>query len=175
MTQTKIVGVVIIGGILIAGGYFAYSWLKTNDLEVVGSADSRIDPNDKKMAFSEFLKTGGSYKCTVHQYVGDVNIIGQAYISDGLIRGEYNTKAQGMNIDATMIVRDGYTYTWSSVAPGMGFKVKVVENDGSDNGDVSTVGTYSFNAEQIGDYDCKDWNLDESKFVVPTTITFKEL
>lgn len=175
MTQIKIVSAVIVAGALIVGGYFAFSQSNPDPKEeekVVTDTDS-AKTSDKKIAFAEFLKTGGSYKCTVRQYVGDMNVVGQAYISDGLIRGEYNTKAQGMNIDATMIVRDGYTYTWSSIAPGMGFKAKVVESDGGSK--TATAGTYSFNAEQIGDYDCDDWDLDESKFVVPTTITFKEI
>jgi hypothetical protein len=90
-----------------------------------------------------------------------------------MIRGEFSTKVQSMNINSTIVVRDGYSYAWSSAAPTMGFKIKVVENINA-NGSGDTSGGYSFNAEQIGDYNCEEWSYDISMFALPTNITFKE-
>ncbi len=95
-------------------------------------------------------------------------------MSEGLIRGEYNTEAQGINIGTTMIVRDGYAYSWTSVAPNMGFKAKVVENVEA-NPNAGASGAYSWNVDQIGDYECNDWTADPSKFAVPTGVNFQEI
>lgn len=128
----------------------------------------------KKMAFSEFIKQGGAYKCTVNQSVAGVNTVGTTYINGGLIRGEYKTQAQGINVTSSLIVRDGYTYSWTSMAPTMGFKAKVAENTGANTGTAMS-GSYSWNAEQIGDYSCEAWSADANMFVVPSGVTFREV
>jgi hypothetical protein len=178
----------ILGAVVVLGGIY-YFFLRvdsvetTTGLEDAGSIDVSegdlfgtmpADESGKKMAFSEFLKQGGSYKCEVNQYVNEMETKGTTYINDGMIRGEYNTKVQNMNVDSTMIVRDGYTYSWTSVMPTTGFKAKVAEVVGGD-AVAGPSGQYSFNATQIGDYNCEAWTADASKFTIPTNITFKDV
>lgn len=124
----------------------------------------------KKMAFSEFIKQDGSYKCTVSQDVGGANTMGTTYVSNGMVRGEYNVSSQGMNMNTFFILRDGYSYTWNSVMTG-GIKMRVAQT-GTDIGS-SASGSYSSNTDQIGDYNCESWTADSSKFAIPTNITFK--
>lgn len=170
MSQTKIIAL-IAGIVVVAGAGFFF--LKPS--APAENADSQQAATDgKKIAFSEFIKQKGSYKCTVHQYVADTDTVGTTYISDGKIRGEYNTKVQGMSVDSTFIMRDGYSYTWSSMMPNAGFKVKVVADAASDTS-ANTSGTYAYNADQIGDYDCEAWSGDESKFALPAGVTFREM
>ncbi len=131
-------------------------------------------PEGKKMAFGELIKLGESYECTVNQYIGENVSKGTAYISGGLVRGEFKTQAKGLNINTSLIVRDGYTYSWTSMAPNMGFKAKVVASaEVSPNQSAS--GSYSWNADQIGDYDCKDWTPDMTQFDLPAGINFQEI
>lgn len=173
---------VIIGAVVIFGGYSLINSdrnddLKENQVMETGGSDneeSAMVREGKKMAFSQFLKEGGSYKCTVNQSIGGIQTNGTTYINDGMIRGEYSTEMQDVNIDSTMIVRDGFTYTWSSAMPLFGFKAKVIENAPIDTS-ASFSAKYSFNAEQIGDYDCQPWTVDASKFVIPSSVTFKEV
>lgn len=130
--------------------------------------------NDKKMAFDVFLKQGGAYQCTVYQSAANVDSIGTVFLDNGKVSGKYNTTYQGVSYESNLIVRDGYLYTWSpTMLSGKGFKFAVVENTG-DTG-AENWGTHSWDASQIGDYDCKAWTPDESKFVVPTSITFSEV
>lgn len=128
----------------------------------------------KKMAFSEFIKQGGAYKCTINQSVAGVDTVGTTYINGGLIRGEYKTQTQGINVTSSLVVRDGYTYTWTSMAPTMGFKAKVAETAGANTGAAMSA-SYSWNAEQIGDYSCEAWSAEASMFVVPSSVTFREV
>lgn len=131
-------------------------------------------PVGKKIAFSELIAQGGTYQCTVKQYVNETESTGTVFLHKDHVRAEFATAVQGMNINTTMIVRDGYTYTWTSTMPNKGFKSKAVQVVGGD-AVVGTAGTYSFNSTQIGDYDCQDWTLDESKFTLPSTVTFTEV
>lgn len=171
--MTKIIIAVLIAAAVV-GGYFAFN---NKEVEVVNEEVATTpspEVSGKKMAFSEFVKQGGAYKCTVNQSVNNTDTVGTTYINKGMIRGEYNTKVQNLSVDTTLIIRDGYTYTWTSMLPNMGYKSKVADPKQVDTNAPKSA-TYSFNSEQIGDYDCKDWTVDESKFVVPSTVTFSEV
>lgn len=186
--MSKIAIWVLVGIIVVGGGYYSLNAAKNNNSKVIVTeentslesevnteTDTNVSPTGKKMAFSQFIsQEKGAYQCTVNQYVQNIESKGKVYINEGMIRGEFNTKVAGMSIDTTMIVRDGYTYNWSSVLPGTGFKAKALAN-GDVNTNSGTSGEYSFNAEQIGDYDCQIWTPDESKFTIPAGITFKEV
>ncbi len=172
MSQTKIiVSVVIVAAVAIGGYYLLHEAPMVTEQ---GNATTTSVTSGKKVPFAEFVKQGGSYKCDVNQSVGGIDTKGVTYINQGMIRGEYSTKTQGMTVGTTLIVRDGYTYAWSSLAPTMGFKSKVVAEA---KGDVSapTKGTYSFQAEQIGDYSCEPWPADTSMFAIPSGVTFREM
>lgn len=168
-----VIGVVVLGGL----GYFGYTQMRSDapeiavlDTEVTTVA---LSESSKKIAFSEFVKQGGAYQCTVKQAVSDMESSGTVYMDKGRMRGEFSTVAEGMKIDTSLIVRDDYTYTWSSMMPKTGFKMKVQAQAGNTNAAMS--GTYSWNAEQIGEYDCTEWAVDEAKFTVPSGVTFTEM
>jgi hypothetical protein len=48
-------------------------------------------PTSKKIAFSQLMSQKGTYKCTVNQYVGDIESKGTVYMDKGLLRGEFAT------------------------------------------------------------------------------------
>jgi hypothetical protein len=180
MKTNVTIGIVVAIAIAVGAYFFWNSGSTGNSLTNTVPSENNTEetnntiPSGKKMAFTELLKQGGIYKCTVTQYVAGTESQGTTYINGDLIRAEYNTKTQGMNIDTSLIVRDGYTYTWTSFAPTMGFKSKVTTG-GMEDGSTGTSGTYSFNAEQIGDYDCQAWTADASMFVLPAGVTFREV
>ena len=180
MSQTKIIISAVVTLILIGGGYILFASNKAGsngtqvETEVTPGGTEVVVTSGKKMAFSEFMKQGGSYKCTVTQNVNNTDTKGLTYIDGSMIRGEYNISTQGMSITSTLIVRDGYTYTWTSMAPSMGFKAKVVESTEAD-ANTGMSGTYSFDANEIGDYDCAPWTPDARMFTLPTGVTFTEI
>lgn len=172
---------IIAGAVIILGGlgYFGYTKLPDDapsmGVNLPAVATSSTETASKKMAFSQLVKQGGSYQCTVKQYMSDVENDGVVFMDKNRLRGEFSTIAEGMKIDSTMITKDGYTYTWSSFAPKSGFKVKVLPVDETKNESTSTSGTYSWNADQIGDYYCEAWTPDESKFTLPSSVMFTEV
>jgi hypothetical protein len=169
MSKTLTSFVVVI--VLLVGGYFIFTSKKSDDNKLPAESKNDNQATSKKMAFSEFLKQGGSYKCEVNQFVENTETKGTTYISDGMIRGEYSIKIEDRNMDSTVIIRDGFTYSWSSMLPGMGFKLK---NDANSSVAGNNAGINDY-AEQIGDYNCEAWTVDPSKFAIPTDIKFQEL
>ena len=165
---------VLVAGVVLVSGYFYFGGENSETIQDMTSEEITQQPSGKKMAFAQFLKDGGAYKCTVNQYVGDTESKGTVYVNQGLIRGMFETEAQGAKIKTDLLVRDGYTYTWSSAAP-MGFKAPVVSSDADPSATSGASGTYSWNAEQIGDYDCVAWNADTATFAIPTGIQFMEM
>ncbi len=172
--------IAIIAVLAVAGGGYAVWKNKSADKTEV-KVDDKVEVKDtaangKKMAFSQFIKQKGSYECDVHQLVGDVDTKGKVFLDNGKIRANFNTEANGSEITGSVIVRDGFAYTWTSFFP-TGFKIAVKEdNDGNLEGNVTSDGKqYSWNANKIGDYDCVTWTADPKQFEVPETITFNEV
>lgn len=182
----------IVGGVVVVGAVVAIvavsarnhraAVIAPNGQEVT---DGTIAPDDgsvpqpggKKMAFSQFIKQSGSYQCTVDQYLDNYNIktTGTVYLDNGKLRGNFSTNYNGMKIDAMTIMRDGFAYSWTSMA-NVGYKTPVANTDAGVASNVTVSGnTYSFNTDQIGDYDCQPWKAEASVFVVPADIAFQQV
>lgn len=177
--STKTIIIILVALAMVGGGYYM-SYARSNpDMIAVGepygenAQDGSSDTDGKKMAFDAFVKQGGSYKCTVNQSVQGVDSTGTVYMDGGKMSGTFATAVQGMNFETRFIARDGYSYSWSSAMPGQGFKTAVAAQ--AANTDASTSGTYSFNAEQIGDYDCDPWTADATVFAIPASVKFTEM
>lgn len=163
-----IIRVVVIGAIVIGIYSIASKDNKVKNDNVVVTPSTEQKPAGKKIAFSEFVKQNGSYKCSVDQTTGDFESKGTVYIKNGDMSGEFSTIAEGRDVKSYIIMKDGYMYTWSSASPQFGAKM-AVKTDNS----INTSGTYSWDPQQIGDYNCSDWTVDESKFTIPATIKFQ--
>ncbi len=165
-----IVGIILI---IIAGtGYYFY--LGSQEIMPSEVKETTPVPTTKKIAFSQLVAQNGTYKCTVNQYVQNIESKGTVYMNKGMLRGEFATAVANQKIDTTMILRDGYTYTWTSMAPTVGFKSKTTTSSDETSTTTQTSGAYSWNGDQIGDYSCDDWTLDETMFEIPKGIKFTE-
>lgn len=173
MFMTKIHWIVL--GLLVvgAGGYFFMKSDSTPGDSSAESADESMEADDRKMAFGDFVRQGGSYKCEISQTSEGSSTEGIAYIDGGKVRGEYVTQTQGLSMTSHVLVRDDYAYTWTSLAPSMGFKARVVE-DATPDTSTETSDSYSFD-DSVGDYDCDPWAADSSVFALPTGVTFTEI
>ncbi len=190
MPQSKIIISALVAVIVLGGGYMALKSQETKDAvsqesvktneqgtePKVNETETTGTPSGKKMAFSEFLKQGGAYKCTVNQNIQDTETQGVTYIDGDIIRADYTIEVEGLTMTSSMIVRDGYTYSWSSMAPQMGFKSKIAEAEPTANDiDTGMSDSYAWNADQIGDYNCDAWNPDKATFALPAGVTFTEM
>lgn len=170
MSKT-LISVLVLAAVIV-GGYFIIHSNKgvpatPEVFTETQTGEQMTETNGKKMAFSEFIKNGGTYKCEVKQAMSDFENSGTVYIDGANVRGNFSTVAEGRPIDTFFIVKDGYTYTWSSAAPTMGFKMKVVADASAD-----TSQTYDWK-QGVGDYNCEAWTADASMFTPPASVTFK--
>lgn len=176
-----IAGLLIIGGISTAVYFIQPSdtLLQEEEVVVTEETSSSTPPaSGKKMVFSQFLKSdSGSYMCEVNQYVGDTQTKGTVYLDNGKVRGEFAVSVAGQNSSVTTIIRDGYTYSWSSLAPTAGFKVKNATEVGMTTPlqATGTQATYQASFDTIGDYSCTAQVIEESKFTIPASVTFTEI
>jgi hypothetical protein len=135
------------------------------------TAATSTKPTTKKIAFSEFIKQGGSYKCMVTQTVATMTTMGTVYLDNGKVKAEFEVSVAGQTISTSMIIRDGYSYTWTSNSPTKGFKTKIATG-GQGNSSAGAKGTITWDGSQIGDYSCDPWVADASVFEIPKTVTF---
>ncbi|MEN9881540.1 MAG: hypothetical protein RLZZ308_723 [Candidatus Parcubacteria bacterium] len=188
-----IVGVVVIGGAVL-GGYFVTSYVKNDvtsmqtDVEVKDLSAQEVRDHaittasttdvvitEKDMSFADLLSKHALYTCTIQQTVLGVTTEGKVYVQKNMIRGEFTTKTQGMEIASSVLTRDGYTYTWSSMSPTTGSKVKTSSQSVVATGTQMSA-SYTWNSSQVGSYSCKEESVvDDVFFVVPNTITFTEI
>ena len=133
-------------------------------------------PNGKKMAFGVFAAQGGSFQCTVTQHVGGSDTAGKVWLDGKKIHGIFSTVVQNQAITSNFTVIDDYTYAWTSMSKN-GFKIKnaPVTADGNTSSGAAASGSYSWDASQIGDYECTPWTSTDSIFALPAGITFSEI
>ncbi len=170
-TVTKIIiGVLVLGAV--GGAWYHYAVSPKKEIRSGTSATPALE--GKKMAFADFIKNDkGSYKCTVHRTVQNIDTTGTMYIANKMIRGEFSNNYQGQNVEVKFIIRDGYGYTWTTGIPNMsgGYKIKIpVDPDGKETGEVM----YSY-VDSVGDYTCENWTVDTAMFTVPTNMTFQAM
>ncbi len=170
MKKTIIISVSIIAVIVII--IFALA-VKNPKSEIGGLQNSQTtsQTSGKKIAFEQLVKQGGSYECTVHQYINDTDTVGTVKIKNGNLRGTFSTNYNGMDFDGEVIIKDGYSYSWTSAMPSMGFKAKITQDEFG-NVAAGSSGKYTWNYAQIGDYDCKAATIPDSTFAVPATVNF---
>ncbi len=163
--MTKIIiALIIIGAI----GFGGYVMRERQTAALVVKEQSVSTTSDKKVPFATLIAGGDSYRCTVYQSMSDMENSGIVYASNGNLRGEFTVIAEGRTIKSWIIVRDGFMYSWNSAMP-TGFKMT---NKISPTASAEVSGTYRWNAEHIGDYECQPWVAEASTFAIPTDITF---
>lgn len=120
---------------------------------------------------SDLLARGGDQICTITTNTPDVESKGMVYISGKKVRGIFTSKVIRSNIviDSSMIQRDGFVYTWSSMM-SQGFKAPV--SSMAKNQVIPISDTYSFEYDQGIEYRCNNWTVDASFFELPTWINF---
>ncbi len=186
---------ILLVGVVGGGAYYATNFMKGDVSRVTeeqtsekmsqqpasdtkaASADTKTENGavtEKDMTFKELVKKGGSYECTVKQSVMGVTTDGKVYIKGGDISAKFSTSVQGRNIDTSMVTKDGYSYTWSSMAPS-GMKAKVNTGDTKANTQAPMSATYAFDGKDIGSYSCASVTIPSAVFDIPSSITFTEV
>ena len=175
--KNLIIGIAVVV-VVAGGGYWYFTSIghtsSDNDSAMTGESNESMaddQSGDFSGSLQDLAKRGGNYKCT---FVHDSSVAessGTVYISGDNLRGDFESKTQGITAESHMIAKDGYTYTWSPLTP-TGFKAKIVDT-GSTNDSAAAQGSYT-DANQSYTYQCEAWSSDASYFDLPA-ITFIDI
>lgn len=162
--SAKAIGIIL--GVLVVGGgiYIATS----NDGEKVVTEES----SDKTIStFGELVARGEAVTCTFEHNDGTNVTEGTVYIADRAekIRGDFTLRqGDGEPMEGHIIRDESYNYVWGSFYE-QGIKTKVTEeNQEQLFEDAENDATIDENTE----FTCNTWNVDESKFEIPTDVEF---
>lgn len=144
----------------------------THNVSSTSPLGTATTSGSKKIAFSQLVRQGGTYKCSVTQNIGNVTTQGLVYMDKGFVRGEFKAPYNGQVVSVSFLMRDGLTYVWNSMAPTQGVTMKNNVNIQTGTNVNASPDEY---LDQIGDYTCDAGTFDASVFVIPTTIKFKAL
>ena len=147
---------------------------RTNTEVVATSTTPSTESFSAKSSLKDIVARGGSWQCTYQINVAGVNSTGTVYVAGGKVRSDFSSKVPQVNmtIDSHMVSDGAYAYTWTSAMP-QGYKVALDAKAKTAMGGSAPASAHQdFDYNGALDYNCVAWPTDESKFVVPTNITF---
>jgi hypothetical protein len=125
----------------------------------------------------ELMSGDKQLKCTY--MLKDTNLTSSStvYIDDKKLRTDAETTMDnGTKIMSHMVSDGEWIYSWTdATAQGMKFNVDTIKNQLDENGEVNIPNNSAFKDLQSKvDYDCSDWQPDNTLFTVPTTVQFTD-
>lgn len=165
----KIILWFVVGIILVAVGYYGVTYKASHPK----NETTTPEVSGKRTTFAEFLKRNDTGKCSVTQDISGIETTGTILTFNGMMRGEFGSEINGKIIKTDFLVRDGYNYTWTSTASDAGFKAKTTSlNKVRTDPELNSIW---FNADTVVEYDCQPWLADQTKFLLPLGVTFKDV
>lgn len=142
--------------------------VSSNEVKGIDEPINESEPFTFNGTFLDLVKKNGSYECNVSHDVSVAKSNGVVYVSGSKIRGQFSSTIPQVNmtVNSTIISDGTHLYTWTDMAK-TGFKSKIVQNAKPVSSD-SVGNEYMQNLK----YSCSPWAIDESKFVIPSDITF---
>lgn len=139
------------------------------------SIEENISFEENTNIFS-LAKRGGDFKCDFLHNAPPSFSAGVVYISNNKVKGEFvsniNLPEYGISneIKSYMISDGESVYTWTSMSND-GYKASINKSATLDNQEVIQM---DYMNEDLN-YKCESYNVDQSKFLLPTNITFKKI
>ena len=147
-------------------------------LAACGAPKGVVQNADQGVAFKgsiqDLINRGKSAKCVLQAKAGDSIISGTTYISGKNARSDFQMTGAGETATNGHFISDGtWMYTWNDVSKDQAVKFKIDEmqkpefkNQANTNG--------ANNLDESMDYKCYSWSADQSSFVPPADINFKD-
>lgn len=164
--------------ILLALGGFSLLQSKKNALPSDATSE-KVDESmmeetrSSEKSLKDLLTLGTPQECTYKSSGEGFESTGTAYIGNGMMRGDFSTKTENQDVTSYTIVKDDTVYVWTE-GQAQGFMMTYDPNFKADEYE----GEANLNApdfDQKFSYDCNSWNLDTTKFDVPSEINFASM
>ncbi|MDE1924634.1 MAG: hypothetical protein KGH79_00415 [Patescibacteria group bacterium] len=161
MNTKALIGAVAI--IIIAGGVY-YFVAKNNSAPVAAPAADFTGQNGAAMSLQSLVAAGAPVACTFSTTTESGSESGTVYVANGAVAGDFTEKGAQGTIDAHMIVENNTSYVWTSMST-TGFKSTVTQGQASTQSN-------GVNYSSPMNYSCQPWTPDQSKFNLPSNISF---
>ncbi len=161
---------IIVGIIIVGGGAWYFTSGSSDTAPTTGEEtvmEESTDAPEGAGTFAELMARTGSWTCDASAQHEGGGSSGTVVMNNGKLRGDFTSTMSGITVSSSFIGRDGYMYTWTSMLP-QGFKVAIDASTGTSGGQGIDPST------QV-EYSCAPWSADESKFELPSGITFMEM
>lgn len=132
------------------------------------AATSDIPGAGGQKSIRDLLSLGVAQQCTFSEGMNK----GTTYVSDGKVRSDFTTIAEGTSIPAHLIVRDNMSYFWTD-ASDAGFKTVIQEPTEASTS--ASISAERIDVDRKGDYVCSAWVASDSMFTPPSDITFTDM
>ena len=136
------------------------------------------DNNEEESFFGsmqDLLARGKSVKCTYKNVGGeDGEATGVFYVAGDKMRSEMDIieKETGKEMEVNSIIIGDWMYTWNNFLPeGTKMNMKEMQDETSENYSQDETNKMK---EEV-DYKCRPWIPDDSKFIVPTDVEFRDM
>lgn len=178
--SAKLIGIIVV--VLLAVGGVGYMVMQNKDDEKASTAtNSKVDTADPENSDTYngnllgITTAGKARKCTFSATVENVTSNGTLY-TDGKGRGFMEIAVADVGTTNVLALSDK-VYGWTTAGgstTGFTYTKAELEKMASDAG-ANTQSNAGSSANQAFDMKCTSWNIDLSKFTVPTNINFMSL
>lgn len=172
--NTKIIGVVVGALILLAGvgGFFLLNNKSQKQAPASQTANQNSTPSSTEASIKSLLASKSPKQCDFSDNnVGTSSFTGTVFVANGKASGEFNVKTQAGSMVSHMISDGTTAYIWTGNTK-QGFKISLAGAQASAG---STKDSQSVDVNKTFNFKCKDWVVDDSKFVLPTDVTFSSI
>ncbi len=174
MSRQILLPLVVVLILAAIGGYFAYNrFINPTSLNLAQNATTgqpQASINPSKQGSLKDLISQRNVRCEVSY--PEQNGQGEVFVGDKKVRVDSSIKIAEKNVVSHMIQDGDFLYMWTEDSD-MGTKMKF---DTSLAQPAASAGKQqTANLDQKVDYECSNWSVDSSKFILPTNVKFSDL
>ncbi|MEK9200917.1 MAG: hypothetical protein AAB909_03015 [Patescibacteria group bacterium] len=167
MNIKVIVAIAIALALLGGGAFFVLRKPASTDNQQLTTDNSQ--PSSPQ-SLRDLFASAVAQTCTFSD--AESNSAGTVYVSEGLVRGDFEVKSGETVTTNHMIMSDNTIHFWQNGSTE-GFKMALVLPSGTEV-DSTTTATNQVDLDKEVDYSCSVWVADQSKFTLPADVTFTD-
>lgn len=173
MSKQSLIITAVIVFVVVLGVFLVLQNNKSNQGNSQQTANIQSSPQNEesisKASLKSLLSLGKNVTCDISS-LGEGSGNGKVYVSSNKMRGDFDVKVEE-TVFKSHIIGDGeFMYMWSDESK-QGTKIKIDPNATIPPSQTTNQTT---NIDQEVDMKCTPWNVDNSKFILPTTIQFTD-
>lgn len=127
-----------------------------------------VKSESQQQSLKGLLSANVTKSCTYSDINGTTSSNGTVYVGGGKMRGDFTANVNGKQTGSHMITDGTTSYMWLD-DQSVGYKMAFVQPEGSKPSEQGVDANKNYTMS------CNNWNVDSSKFTVPTEIKFQDM